>query len=796
MTFIRWISTHLPIAYRLGLTVLVPIVAAVVFGLAQINTQWTTVSAMDNLRILTTFTMRVGDLVHELQKERGMSAVFLNSQGQQLAQELPRQHLETTHRLTEMRAILAALPLTAYPEEVQNAIDTAVRAIDELAPRRDEILGRRIVGPDSNRFFTGLIARLLVIPREAVKSSTDPTITTNLIAYYSYLGAKERAGQERATGAVGFASGAFTPAQHRAFLNIIADQRAFFDAFAAYATPAERAFADHTVTGPIVAEVERMRAIVIETGPDRPLGDVTGARWFQATTARINQMKLVEDHLAHNLMAHADTVAAAARQRLLVGCVLISIPLVLSILLAAWLARGITRPIGGMTQTMRAMAAGDLSAEIPAGGNRDELGAMAGALAVLRDAARDRQRLEAAVAQDRAERDRWQSAIEQHTRDFGVSISGVMATLAESAHAMRSAASQVTNAVSETEGRATRTVMGAEQSSASLIAVASAVEEMSASITEISRQVTHVARTATEAADKTLATDAKVGDLVSAAERIGDVVSLITDIASQTNLLALNATIEAARAGEAGKGFAVVAGEVKALASQTARATEEIRTQITAIRDATSEAATAVRGVGVSVTEMRSIAAAITNAVDQQSAATREIVGSVQAVSATTQAAAGDMREVSGLVADASVVCQDVGEAADKVRQTADRMRTEMETFVRAIENPNRDERRRFERVPGHGLTADLEWGGGTRRGLVIRDLARGGIALQGDVAAVTGTEVRLLVVGVNTPLSGRILRTGGGVVAITFTQESAVLAAVDQVMDRAKALAPVARAA
>lgn len=245
-----------------------------------------------------------------------------------------------------------------------------------------------------------------------------------------------------------------------------------------------------------------MRAIVVETGPDKPLGDVTNATWFEATTARINQMKLVENHLANDLMARADAVADAALRNLFIGGALVCVPLVLSVLLATWLARGITRPLGGMTKTMRAMAAGDLSVEIPAGGNRDELGAIAGALAVLRDPGRERERLEAAVAQDRAERDRWQSTVQRHTRDFGGSISGVMASLAESAHAMRSSANQVADAVSETKGRATRTVEGAKQSSANLIAVASAVEEMSASITEISRQVTHVAHTATETATR------------------------------------------------------------------------------------------------------------------------------------------------------------------------------------------------------------------------------------------------------------------------------------------------------
>ena len=201
---------------------------------------------------------------------------------------------------------------------------------------------------------------------------------------------------------------------------------------------------------------------------------------------------------------------------------------------------------------------------------------MSQALLVLRDAAVARRKLEQEIGEERVAKDRRQAAVERHTQDFGSTIVAVMAELTRSSETMHQASTKMVSAVARTQERAVATAEGARESSMNLSTVVSAAEEMSASVSEISQQITNVTRTAKDATHRVSQTDQKVLRLAQAADQIGTVVGLISDIAAQTNLLALNATIEAARAGEAGKGFAVVASEVKTLAAQTAKATDDI----------------------------------------------------------------------------------------------------------------------------------------------------------------------------------------------------------------------------
>jgi methyl-accepting chemotaxis protein len=333
---------------------------------------------------------------------------------------------------------------------------------------------------------------------------------------------------------------------------------------------------------------------------------------------------------------------------------------VLGIAAAMVLSKGIATPIQTMTTAMAALAAGDLNVSIPASKNNDEIGDMAKAMQVFKDNALQAQEARAQQGRDQADRERRAKFIEDLTGKFDETISTVLRSVAAATHELDATAQSMASTAEQTSAQATAVSGAAEQASANVQTVAAAAEELSSSVNEVGRQVTLETKITREAVDEAQRTDGIVRSLAQSANRIGEVVKLINDIASQTNLLALNATIEAARAGEAGKGFAVVAGEVKHLANQTAKATEEIGQQITEVQQATGLAVDAIRSIQTIIAQISETSTTIASAVEEQTAATAEI-------SRNTQHAARGTQEVTNNIAGVEDAAGTTGAAANQV---------------------------------------------------------------------------------------------------------------------------------
>ena len=344
----------------------------------------------------------------------------------------------------------------------------------------------------------------------------------------------------------------------------------------------------------------------------------------------------------------------------------------LALLLVAGLfllvGRSIVNPINAMTAAMRKIAGGETATAIPALERGDEVGAMAKSVQIFKDNMIEATRLRGEQDVLKAQADAERKLLLTRTADeFEHGVRASLDTLAGAATEMQATSKDMSATAGEASRQATTVAAVAEQASANVQTVAAATEELSSSVSEIGRQVTQSTEIAGQAVAEANRTNVTVQGLSAAAQKIGDVVKLISDIASQTNLLALNATIEAARAGEAGRGFAVVASEVKSLASQTAKATDEISAQVGAMQSATAEAVQAIEGIGRTIGAINEITSAISLAVDQQGSATQEIARNVQ------EAAQGT-GQVSGNISGANKAADRTGSAANKVLFSAEQL--------------------------------------------------------------------------------------------------------------------------
>lgn len=354
--------------------------------------------------------------------------------------------------------------------------------------------------------------------------------------------------------------------------------------------------------------------------------------------------------------------------------------------MVALLSRRVVSPLGVIHDRMRQLASGDVATVVPFLDRKDEIGALGKAMASFRDGMIETERLRAEAAEeDRRAADRRRKEMQALADRFDGAVGGIVAMVATAAAQLRAAAQTLTASAEETSAQSTSVAAASEQASANVASVASATEELSSSVAEIARQVEQSASVARKAVDQANQTNDQVRGLASAAEKIGSIVGLINTIAAQTNLLALNATIEAARAGDAGKGFAVVAAEVKQLADQTAKATAEISTQISAIQEATDMAASAISTIGGTIESMNTITSAIAIAVDGQGAATGEISRNVQEASRGTASVTSNITTVTAAATESSSAASQVFASATALSSEADRLKTEVGKFLATV---------------------------------------------------------------------------------------------------------------
>jgi methyl-accepting chemotaxis protein len=398
--------------------------------------------------------------------------------------------------------------------------------------------------------------------------------------------------------------------------------------------------------------------------------EMTANQWSPYTVGRMLAAVTVAERALDAAREYTMAQHSLAKRSLALQFVLLASALGLTVGTMIAVTRRVIRPLHTMRDAMLKVAAGDLTVDTGYAQRRDEIGALAGALETFKQQAADKLRIEAQERERNAGAAARQRSIEAYVGEFESMVRQTLNQLDDASGQMRTTSAGLSAVSSQTNARVQVAERASGEASMSVDSVASASVELSASIDDISRQASHAAGIASRAVNRARETDGTVQGLAKTAARIGEVVGLINSIAAQTNLLALNATIEAARAGEAGRGFAVVASEVKSLASQTARATDDISEQIADIQKVAGDAIDAIKGIGNIIGEVNEVATAIATAVEQQGAATQEITRS-------TQHAAQGTKNVSDNITGVKTDADAAAAAAENVKRASETLETQ-----------------------------------------------------------------------------------------------------------------------
>jgi len=444
------------------------------------------------------------------------------------------------------------------------------------------------------------------------------------------------------------------------------------------ASPALTAAMENTRTSYFDTQYTALRDRLVNAMATGEKPEMVANEWSPLTVARLNAAVGVADAALDTAKTYIADQHSIALRSLLLQLFLLVAALALSCGAMLMVGRRVIKPLHDIRDAMLKVAGGDLAVETGYGARQDEIGALAGALETFKQQAEDKQRIEAQERERNAGAAARQRAIENYVGEFESLVRSSLQQLGEASGAMRATSSGLTAVSRKTNERVEVAQKASSEASLSVESVASASEELSASINDISQQAAHAAGIASRAVNEARQTDGTVQGLAKSAGRIGEVVGLINSIAAQTNLLALNATIEAARAGEAGRGFAVVASEVKSLASQTAKATDEISEQISDIQKVANEAIDAIKRIGSIIGEVNEVATAIAAAVQEQGAATQEITRSTQFAAQGTKNVSENM---SGVKTDADASAS----AAENVKHASETLETQSQHLGRQV---------------------------------------------------------------------------------------------------------------
>lgn len=637
---------NLTIRTKLFLLLLLPVLGLLYFSGHELLNNYKILQQMRETEHLVGLSLRTGALVHELQKERGLSSGFINAKGEKFRDELAKQRQTSDEQFKKLDSYLASNPDAA--KIVKSTLDAAAQQKARLAEIRSRVDALGIEGKESFAFYSSMNYSYLDVVAAVGRNSRNPDLMRAAISYFAFSKVKEEMGKERATLNAVIASNAFNTETYQRTFGILSAQKSFMEGFRKFGSAAAITAYDDKEKSEEFKKVEEIRGVVLGKGMDGNFG-IAPDDWFKTITAKIDLMKTIEDSMAQEILKQTAAVADKARNNLVFSAVTAIVMGVLTLLLSLLIGSSITTPLDSLVSMLQDIAhgEGDLTHRLPED-RKDEFGSVAS----------------------------WFNR-------FVVNIHSIITQASNTTM-------QVATASNQLHGTAEQIATAAEEVAAQSATVATAGEEMSATSSDIARNCQIAAEGAQRAAattqdgfevvrhtvdgiktrgTKTQENAQVVARLGERSDQIGSIAATIEDIADQTNLLALNAAIEAARAGEMGRGFAVVADEVRALAERTTKATKEIGDMIRAIQIDTRQAISsmeegvketlkgateaeqlevALQDILNRVTEVNDQINQIATAAEEQTAVTGEISSNIHQITDVVQQTANGAHETAG----------------------------------------------------------------------------------------------------------------------------------------------------